>query len=82
MKIGLQSRELPAASCQQPAGYRLRQLARGARAVIVRVLGVPDYAHYVAHMRAAHPHAVPLTAEQFARERMELRYSRPGAKCC
>ena len=60
----------------------VRRLASDVRAVLLRVLGVPDYECYVAHMRAAHPHAVPLTAEQFARERMELRYSRPGAKCC
>lgn len=61
---------------------RVRRLAWEARAVLLRVLGVPDYECYVAHMRAAHPHADPLTAEQFARERMELRYSRPGSKCC
>jgi uncharacterized short protein YbdD (DUF466 family) len=61
---------------------KARRLASDVRAVLLRVLGVPDYECYVAHMRAAHPQTVPLTAEQFARERMELRYSRPGSRCC
>jgi uncharacterized short protein YbdD (DUF466 family) len=53
-------------------------IARGMRAV----LGVPDYERYVAHMRASHPECAIVSREQFAKERMEARYSRPGARCC
>lgn len=53
-------------------------IARGMRAV----LGVPDYERYVAHMRASHPECTIVSREQFAKERMEARYSRPGARCC
>lgn len=53
-------------------------LARGMRSVI----GVPDYERYVDHVRSAHPDQQPLTCEEFMKERLEHRYSRPGAKCC
>lgn len=53
-------------------------IARAMRAV----LGVPDYERYVAHMRDSHPGCAILTRDQFARERMDARYSRPGARCC
>lgn len=53
-------------------------IARGMRAV----LGVPDYERYVTHMRASHPECAILSREQFAKERLEARYSRPGARCC
>ena len=56
----------------------LRRVAEVARAV----LGAPDYERYVAHMRACHPAAVPMTREEFAWERLEARYSKPGGKCC
>lgn len=57
---------------------RLHAVARVARSV----LGVPDYERYLAHVRANHPNATPLTHDEFARERLEVRYSRPGARCC
>ncbi len=56
----------------------LRRLARLARAIA----GVPDYDRYLAHMRRHHPGDLPLTPEAYARDRMEARYSRPGARCC
>ena len=56
----------------------LAGIARGMRAV----LGVPDYERYVNHVRSAHPGIEPVTCEEFTKERMEHRYSRPGAKCC
>jgi len=46
------------------------------------VLGAPDYERYVAHMRERHPELEPLTPEEFSTERMENRYSKPGARCC
>lgn len=57
---------------------RLRALG----CVMRMVLGVPDYERYLAHVRVSHPHATPLTRDEFAREHLNRRYSRPGARCC
>ena len=62
------------------AAWRNRVNAAGA--VLRRVIGVPDYETYVAHMRDAHPGAPLLSPDEFARERQVDRYSRPGARCC
>jgi len=59
-------------------GSALRRIA----AVVRRVVGVPDYDGYVAHVRQCHPDTVPLTREQFERSRLEDKYSRPGQRCC
>ncbi len=56
----------------------IRRVARVAR----RVIGVPDYDTYLAHVRECHPGAVPLTRQEFERLRLEDRYSRPGQRCC
>jgi uncharacterized short protein YbdD (DUF466 family) len=47
-----------------------------------RVIGAPDYAAYVAHVRQAHPERTPMPAEQFRREALVGRYDRPGSRCC
>ena len=57
---------------------RFRQLAQ----IIRRIIGVPDYDRYLAHVRACHPEAPPLSREEFSRQRLEDRYSRPGTRCC
>jgi Uncharacterized small protein len=46
------------------------------------MIGVPDYERYVEHLRAHHPEERPLSREEFAAQRMNDRYSRPGARCC
>jgi uncharacterized short protein YbdD (DUF466 family) len=46
------------------------------------MVGVPDYAHYVAHMREAHPDLPPLTEAEFVQSRMEARYGGKGAGKC
>jgi uncharacterized short protein YbdD (DUF466 family) len=51
-------------------------------AVIRTVIGVPDYERYLRHMRARHPECAVLSQAEFARERQEARYSRPGSRCC
>ena len=55
-----------------------------ARALVAlrAVVGAPDYARYLAHMRAKHPDATPLSREEFARERERARYEGPGSRCC
>ena len=50
--------------------------------VVRRIIGVPDYDTYLAHMQAHHPDAVPLTPREFEVLRMNDRYSRPGSRCC
>ena len=51
-------------------------------AVVRRIIGAPDYESYLAHMAARHPDGTPLTREEFLKQRMEDRYSRPGSRCC
>ena len=57
---------------------RLRSALRVVRAII----GAPDYERYVAHMRDHHPDCPIATRDEFMRQRLESRYSKPGARCC
>ncbi len=50
--------------------------------VIRRIIGVPDYESYVAHVRAHHPGTEPMTEREFHRDRLHARYSQPGNRCC
>lgn len=47
------------------------------------MVGLPDYATYVAHMRATHPERPVLSEAEFFRDRQEARYAagRSGG-CC
>jgi uncharacterized short protein YbdD (DUF466 family) len=56
---------------------RLQRLAW----LIRRILGVPDYERYLAHVRMAHPDQVPMTEREFFKDRLEGR-AKPGARCC
>ena len=60
----------------------LRRWTVAAAAVVRRVIGVPDYDRYVAHMRRHHAGERLLSREEFVRERLAARYERPGARCC
>jgi uncharacterized short protein YbdD (DUF466 family) len=51
-------------------------------AVLRRIIGVPDYEAYVAHVRAHHPGQEPLSERDFHREQLTAKYSRPGSRCC
>jgi uncharacterized short protein YbdD (DUF466 family) len=57
---------------------RLSGIARVLRAV----LGAPDYERYLDHVKAAHPECEPMSRNEFMRDRMNDRYSRPGTRCC
>jgi len=46
------------------------------------IIGVPDYDRYVRHMQVRHPGAPVMARAEFARARLEARYSRPGSRCC
>lgn len=47
-----------------------------------RVIGVPDYEVYLAHLRQHHPERPLPSYEQFFRERQEARYRGGGGRCC
>lgn len=51
-------------------------------AVVRRIVGVPDYEVYVAHVRECHAGVVPMSREEFEKSRLEDKYSRPGQRCC
>ena len=57
---------------------RLTGIARIVRAV----LGAPDYERYLEHVKNAHPDREPMSCDQFMKDRMNDRYSRPGTRCC
>jgi uncharacterized short protein YbdD (DUF466 family) len=63
------------------ATVRTRIVAR-ALAIVRTIIGAPDYARYLAHQRAKHPDATPLSREEFARERERARYEGTGSRCC
>jgi uncharacterized short protein YbdD (DUF466 family) len=50
--------------------------------VVHRIIGAPDYEGYLAHHAHCHAGAEPLSRDEFVRQRLEARYSRPGSRCC
>lgn len=50
--------------------------------VIRRVIGVPDYDRYLAHMRERYPGCTPMDRHSFERERLTARYKSTGSRCC
>jgi uncharacterized short protein YbdD (DUF466 family) len=50
--------------------------------VVRTVIGAPDYERYVAHMRDRHPECEIASRDEFMKQRLENRYSRPGSRCC
>ena len=47
------------------------------------MVGLPDYDTYVAHMRSTHPDQMPMTYEEFFRERQNARYGgNSRITCC
>ena len=57
------------------------QIERAA-CMVRRIIGVPDYDRYVAHVREHHPGMEPLSEAEFIQQRLADRYSRPGSRCC
>ena len=56
-------------------------LARVA-ALVRRIIGAPDYDAYLVHVAARHPGRQPMSQEEFIKDRLEAKYSRPGQRCC
>lgn len=65
-------------AASRPARSALARLL----AVVRRIVGVPDYDAYLAHVAECHPGTTPLTREEFAKDRLDAKYSRPGQRCC
>lgn len=61
---------------------RLRHLAEIIARALRAMIGAPDYDRYVTHVRSAHPGREPMTCEDFTLDRLNHRYSKPGARCC
>ncbi len=53
-----------------------------AACVLRRIIGVPDYDRYVAHVNAHHPGAQPMSRDEFVKQRMIDKYTKPGGRCC
>ena len=48
-----------------------------------KIFGVPDYEAYVAHLKARHPDAAPLTRREFASQWVDRRYGGGmRSRCC
>ncbi|PTT19445.1 hypothetical protein DBR36_07545 [Microbacterium sp. HMWF026] len=61
---------------------RLARAGRGIRWYVTTLMGDRAYDVYVAHLRAHHPAATPLTERQFWRQRSDEQDRNPGARCC
>jgi len=59
-----------------------KSIVRDTANVIRRVIGVPDYDRYVAHVRQHHPGGQVMSRAEFIQQRQVDRYSRPGSRCC
>jgi uncharacterized short protein YbdD (DUF466 family) len=57
---------------------RTRQLVR----VVRRILGMPDYEAYLAHLQSTHPGCPVPTERQYFEEFVRARYSGGPTRCC
>lgn len=72
----------PTAPAPRTVAERWRATCRRVAAVIRRMIGVPDYETYLAHMRRQYPECTPLDPRTFERERLTARYKATGSRCC
>lgn len=70
------------ADTSTPASSRLRARIRRIGQIVRMIIGAPDYDRYATHMSAHHPECALLSRDDFTRQRLEDRYSRPGSRCC
>jgi uncharacterized short protein YbdD (DUF466 family) len=50
--------------------------------VLKRILGMPDYAAYLAHQRARHPDCPVLTQREYYDQYVRSRYGAGASRCC
>jgi len=60
----------------------LHKIWSDCRAAARRIIGIPDYEAYIAHLRTRHPDQPIPTREAFFAERQRARYGRGGGRCC
>lgn len=60
----------------------LRKIWSECSAAARRIIGIPDYDAYIAHLRARHPGRAIPTREAFFAERQRARYGSGGGRCC
>ena len=70
----------PSAISHQPSALTAR--LRRALRILRTVIGEPDYDRYLAHMASHHPGCAVVSRDEFMKQRLESRYSKPGARCC
>ena len=70
----------PARAGPQPAAQAAR--LRRALRILRTVIGEPDYDRYLAHMQSHHAGCAVVSRDEFMQQRLESRYSKPGARCC
>ena len=46
------------------------------------MVGLPDYAQYLAHVRGKHPERTPMTETEFFRACQQSRYGGRQGRCC
>ena len=64
-----------------PAAPQARLVDRCAE-LVRAVIGVPDYERYRQHMAEHHPGQPVMSEREFAEDRLQAKYSRPGQRCC
>jgi uncharacterized short protein YbdD (DUF466 family) len=55
---------------------------RGALRALRRMLGMPDYGAYVAHLRACHPDRAVPSEREFYDDYVRTRYGDGPTRCC
>ena len=67
---------------RREGGPAPRELLQSAHVALRRVLGMPDYSTYLAHLRACHPDRPVPTAREFYDEYLRTRYGDGPTRCC
>jgi uncharacterized short protein YbdD (DUF466 family) len=62
--------------------FSLADQVRKVAKVVRTIIGAPDYERYVAHVKKCHPGQAVMSRDEFAKNRLEARYSQPGNRCC
>jgi uncharacterized short protein YbdD (DUF466 family) len=60
----------------------LRERLAGIRRAYLQVFGIPDFESYRAHMAQHHPHAPPLSRQEFCARAVDRKYGKSGPRCC
>jgi uncharacterized short protein YbdD (DUF466 family) len=60
----------------------MRDSLRRALRMIRRVMGMPDYAGYLEHVRRCHPDQPPSTEREFYDSFLRARYGDGPTRCC